>query len=654
MLAVTFHHDSNGWLARAMALLALLLVTACSEVPPGNTSVHLQTAEWITAPGQRADVQQASRAEASLPLTGWTPVALPHTLARTLLPAGQNLKSLAVTTDWYRLDLRDMAASSGPNYLYIPRWKTLGQLAVYGDGQLVYQSEGSWFNSGYNHPLWLRLTGAVGSTPLTSVVLRIDRAANSGSALSTVWAGPAHALAWRYQIRQLLQIQVPYLGGFAFLTIGLFSLMVYLLRQRETIYLLFSATCTAAFVRLLHYHTGGTDLPLSDDWYAWVGVASLMWLIVLMHLFLERMHQRKERWLTSTLLLITVATNIATMPRTWAAMPGIVMVTPLLYLLLLGLAMLVSFKAFRNALRTRTPEVWLMGGWFFLTVVSSIYDLALQNNRVSPEGVYTNGYAIMGLLVMFSYIMLKRYVNALQAVEQANVSLVESLKKREAELAISYERLRQIEHDQTVSHERQRLMQDMHDGLGSSLISAIRSVEHGGMSDTQVSQVLKDCMDDLKLAIDSMEPVEADLLLLMATLRFRLEPRLEGTGITLLWQVQELPTLDWLDPSSALHILRIVQEAFANILKHTRATEICVSTGVENNGVTVTFTDNGQGFDVDKALQSGGKGLNNQLRRAQFLGGEVRWQSRPRKDDHANCHGSSMTLWLPQKRVQRS
>jgi len=647
MSAATAHHDGTSLLARVMVLLLLLLLaTACADAPPGNTSLHLQSAEWLTVPGQRSGAQQASRAGALVPQTGWASVALPHAIPRGIRPTGQDLYSQAVTTDWYRLDLSRLATSSELNYLYLPRWKTIGQLAVYGDGQLIYQSEGSWLNNGFNHPLWLRLSGAVDARPFATVVLRIDRAAGSGSALSTVWAGPARSLAWRYQIRQLLQVQLPYLGGFAFLVIGLFSLAVWLFRQRETIYLLFFAICTAAFIRLLHYHTGGANLPIPDDWFGWMSVASLMWVIVFIHLFLERLHQRKERWLTPVALATTLAVNIATMPGALKAMPGIVMATPLLYLLLLVLTIVLTLKAFRNALRSRTPEVWLMGGWFVITVASSIYDLALQNNQVSPEGVYTNGYGIMGLLVMLAYIMLKRYVGAMQAGEQANINLAQSLEKREAELAISYEKLRVVEQQQLLSHERQRLMQDMHDGLGSSLISAIRSVEHGGMSDTQVSQILKDCMDDLKLAIDSMEPVEADLLLLLATLRFRLEPRLEGTGITLLWQVHELPSLNWLEPSSALHILRIVQEAFANILKHTRATEICVSTGVEGDGVTVTISDNGKGFDVDTALHNGGKGLANQLRRAQFLGGEVRWQS--------TRQGASMTLWLPKKRMQNS
>src|SRR5450830_1849204 len=190
-------------------------------------------------------------------------------------------------------------------------------------------------------------------------------------------------------------------------------------------------------------------------------------------------------------------------------------------------------------------------------------------------------------------------------------------------------------------------MQDMHDGLGSSLVSALRVVEHGHMNEAEVAQVLKGCIDDLKLAIDSMEPVEADLLLLLATLRFRLGPRLQSTGITLRWEVNDVPPLNWLDPKNALHILRILQEAFTNIIKHTHATEIRVATGVQNDQVVVTITDNGQGFTPESLLKGdgvSGKGLSNQRRRAQAIGAEIHWES-----DQA---GTRVTLQLPIKHNQ--
>ena len=93
-----------------------------------------------------------------------------------------------------------------------------------------------------------------------------------------------------------------------------------------------------------------------------------------------------------------------------------------------------------------------------------------------------------------------------------------------------------------------------------------------------MADVLRSCIDDLKLAIDSMEPVEADLLLLLATPRFRLGSLLKSSTISQVWNISDVPALHWLDPRNALHILRILQEAFANILKHAQASEIRVST----------------------------------------------------------------------------
>nr|WP_319564643.1 ATP-binding protein [uncultured Rhodoferax sp.] len=214
------------------------------------------------------------------------------------------------------------------------------------------------------------------------------------------------------------------------------------------------------------------------------------------------------------------------------------------------------------------------------------------------------------------------------------------------DLADSHAKLRQIEQRELLAQERQRLMQDMHDGLGSSLVSALRVVEHGQLDEDEIAQVLKGCIDDLKLAIDSMESVESDLLLLLATLRFRLEPRLEASGINLVWEVQSVPTLEWLDPKNALHILRILQEAFTNIIKHTRSTVIMVATAVDGPWVLVTVRDNGAGFAVNEALTRGGKGLANQLRRAEAIGAEIDWTS--------NASGSCLSLRLPIRHLDKS
>jgi len=231
----------------------------------------------------------------------------------------------------------------------------------------------------------------------------------------------------------------------------------------------------------------------------------------------------------------------------------------------------------------------------------------------------------------------------LDEVSQVNAGLEHRLLLREAELLVSHRAQRDISYRQMLNDERQRMMQDMHDGMGLSLRTALLEVEREHLDGAMVAEVLRGCIDDLKLAIDAMEPVQTDLLLLLATLRFRLGPRLENAGLHLRWEIEDVPTLDWLDPRNALHILQILQEGFTNIIKHTQATEIRVATRVEDNWIVVTMADNGPGFDLTAGLSGPGRGLGNQRRRAEAIGAEVHWTS--------SDAGTQLRLRLPIKRA---
>ena len=248
---------------------------------------------------------------------------------------------------------------------------------------------------------------------------------------------------------------------------------------------------------------------------------------------------------------------------------------------------------------------------------------------------YANYLILSAAMVLYVISLLGQALNSARATRDA----IEIRFK----LLDSQKQLHEIEQREFLRQERQRLMQDLHDGLGSSLRTALWAVEKGSIGEHAVVNVLKSCIDDMKLAVDSMEPVQTDLLLLLATLRFRLDPRLENTGIDLHWDVIDVPALDWLDPKSALHILRILQEALTNVIKHAQATEIRVATGVDAPWVVVTISDNGAGFLIAQALQSGGKGLSNQKYRAQSIGADVGWNS----SDAGTC----FTLRLPIKKL---
>lgn len=607
--------------------------------PSSAESLHLTQADWQTTDGSGFQAPPPTVDSALLP-NAWQHAALPYAPPIALLrQAGAKAQSGVVHTTWIRIAVPASPRYSGPLALYGVRIKTDGTIAVYVNGRLVHraQERGPLWNS-TRTPLWVALDAPGDDVPVREILLRLEHTQRTQVAVSSLWLGPMDALKSRYNVRQWLQQELPAVLSAAFLAIGLFALFVWFRRGHETAYLLFFNLAVTSFLRGLHFYVAQ---PVANDWFAWLTVNSLLWLVLVVHFFLRQLHGRPLVWFTRTLVMVTVAIGVLTLPML-AVLPNTPKVTPLIYPIAALMGAAVGVAGVANAWRRSNEGVMVAIGVGICTLLG-VTDWLLQNNFSSPEGWYFGAYTNAITFGIFGTLMYRRYVNAIREVELANANLAERLKAREAELELSHRKLREAERQRAISAERQRLMQDMHDGLGASLISAIRSVERGALSEVDISHILKGCLDDLKLTIDSMEPVEADLLLLLATLRFRLEPRLDGTGIALLWEVKKLPTLPWLDPSSALHILRIVQECIANILHHTRASEIRVGTAADPDGVRVIIEDNGQGFDVDRALRDGkGHGLRNQQRRAQALDGSVDWASGP--------GGTRFTLWLPLER----
>lgn len=632
-------------MTRVWARLILMSVLCCTLYHlhvQAETPLQITTADMLVIPGHSYTAPPYEAIEAEL-LGTWQAVALPHALPLQLISNSEEDGAFGSPTvvTWYRMRLPGTMAPVSSQYLYIPRLKTDGHIAIYGDSRLLYQSHSSVFWNGWNIPFWITLNNRGDVSWPHTILIRIERPKFSGGGISTVWLEESSSLNWRYRIRYLLQVQLPYMSSAAFLAVGLFSFFVWLKLRSETEYLLFFCISLASFIRTMHFYVGESELPISDDWFSWLTINSLFWMVILVHFFLNYLHRHPLPWLNRTVSAITLGIGLLTLP-TFSAFLVAFALAPMAYIALLLMGTLVAAMGFYQSRRAQSRDGLLLSSWALLGMLFGGYDWLLQNNYVDIESLYLGPFSNIGAFLIFMHIIFRRYIAANDEVKQVNASLQMRLQVREDELMQSHKRLREIAHRQTLSDERQRLMQDMHDGMGSSLRTALLAIEKGHIEASMVAEVLKDCIDDLKLAIDSMEPVQADLLLLLATLRFRLGPRLESAGIKLSWEIVNVPALDWLDPRNALHILRILQEAFTNIIKHTQASKIRVVTSVTDTCVLVMIIDNGQGFSLKHGINSAGKGLGNQIRRAESIGAELRWDS--------SATGTNLTLYLPIKR----
>ena len=126
----------------------------------------------------------------------------------------------------------------------------------------------------------------------------------------------------------------------------------------------------------------------------------------------------------------------------------------------------------RNVL---TALLWLAA---VVTSVTGAYDLALMLRWVPWPAAYLMPYSALLFAGTVGWALIDRFVVAHNRYEALNVELELRLQQREQELAGHYGRLAQLEREHAIVAERERIMRDMHDGLGLQLMSSIRLVQN--------------------------------------------------------------------------------------------------------------------------------------------------------------------------------
>jgi signal transduction histidine kinase len=231
----------------------------------------------------------------------------------------------------------------------------------------------------------------------------------------------------------------------------------------------------------------------------------------------------------------------------------------------------------------------------------------------------------------FGWLLLLRFVQTLNAAELLNIDLEALVQERTSALQAQFERVRELERRQAIADERERLMRDMHDGVGGHLVSMLAMIEAGAGAPerrpSELATAVRDALDDMRLMIDSLEPVDDDLNAVLAMFHDRLAPRLRAAGVTLHWDVELLPQVRGLTPARVLHVLRILQEAVTNAVRHGRCKTLWLTAAHEACVVRLALRDDGCGFDAQVPAE--GRGLKNMRRRAELAGGVISVASAP-------------------------
>ncbi len=110
--------------------------------------------------------------------------------------------------------------------------------------------------------------------------------------------------------------------------------------------------------------------------------------------------------------------------------------------------------------------------------------------------------------------------------------------------------------------------------------------------------------------------------------------------------VDVAPLPDAIDPDVALCLLRIAQEALANVHRHAAASAVIVRLQESDGGLLLSVGDDGVGFEPADGALGGHLGLIGMRERVQLVGGTLDIES-------ARGHGTTVLAWVPTKREPR-
>jgi signal transduction histidine kinase len=319
----------------------------------------------------------------------------------------------------------------------------------------------------------------------------------------------------------------------------------------------------------------------------------------------------------------------------------------------LNLVLVALIVAWSELRRQDAPSL-LLGCAVTIVLTCFVHDMLSVLQIVPDRRTFFTGLSYSVMLVAIGAGLTWRFAQALNRVDGFAAHLAIQLREAEAKLKLSFAREEERARAAALSRERTRLMRDLHDGLGGQLVSIVALSERGEAG-AGVGDAARAALKDLRLVIDSMDDIGGDLMLALGSWRDRAMAQLRPHGIALDWRVvgpQGLPVHPELRPWHVIQIVRILDEAMTNAVKHAEARRIAVSIETLRDGTSpgcgcITVEDDGKGFALAGHGGAAGetrqaaRGLRNMRSRAARCGAAFELVS--------SAGGTSVRLTLPRR-----
>jgi signal transduction histidine kinase len=185
--------------------------------------------------------------------------------------------------------------------------------------------------------------------------------------------------------------------------------------------------------------------------------------------------------------------------------------------------------------------------------------------------------------------------------------------------------------------ERTRIARELHDSISQDLFSVSlvatglrKALPPGTKLQRQAESMeltLERTRREMRAMLMELRPVALESATLAAALTEMCRDYERQLGVSVVARI-EVPELS---PPVEHAILRVVQEALGNAVRHGRPQTVEVTVAAEGDGVTIIIRDDGVGFDLGQVTERRGMGLRMMRERVEELGGAIQVESNPSK-----------------------
>jgi signal transduction histidine kinase len=448
-----------------------------------------------------------------------------------------------------------------------------------------------------------------------------------GGFLDPVYVGPDEELRPAYEQRRLLFVTAPVI--FSAWQAGLAAIVgiIWLKRRHETFYGVFAAAMLLGFMQAF-----GTVSPtLYSVWNTAVVASAALESVCVVLFVVTFLGFSWPRWAWAAFLpgVVILATGFLGQPGA-VYRAYLVLALPTVGLCLVATWLTIARSAFR-----RFDLVPLLLGCGVTVVFTCwVHDMLTVLDFTSGR-IFVSRLSYSALLIAIGVGLTWRLAKALNEVDGFAHRTVTLLREAEARLRATFANEERLARAAALAAERTRLMRDLHDGLGGQLVSIVALSERKGHDGDPIGDAARAALRDLRLVIDAMDDIDGDLMLALGVWRERAQAQLRPHGMALEWRAltpSGLPICPDLRPWHVIQILRLLDEAVTNAVKHSGAKRVTVSletvADAEPHHGRITISDDGHGFCLSRDGEAGAaskahRGLANMAMRAARCGATI-------------------------------